>query len=173
MQVIVRGTQNRAEVTKDLLLKSDLESLQTQLSKEGNYFTSWMDARQHDESVTESEKRTQSQALRDALDRLRAAVEVRITSSAEFGYKFLERQRFNRAVDALAAASKSKDKEQFVKAAREISEIVKDVPKDLDHEEQERLKAEAAKLLKQAQANLRGEGGDIDTDGAKQSMDKL
>jgi hypothetical protein len=90
----------------------------------------------------------------------------------------LERQRFNAAVDALAKAAKNKNKAETLAAAKQITEIVKEAElKDLDSLEAERatdqLRLDAAKLLKQAQDNLKGEGSDIDTTAAKDTMDKL
>lgn len=178
LPIIIRGTDNRASVTQDPLIKADLEHIRTMLQRESRFFCDWMDGMQHEENVPEGSKRDRSRALRQALLKLKTLVEVRIASSAEFGYKYLERQRFNAAVDALAKAAKKKDKDEVMRAAREITDIVKEAEmKNLDSLEAERaqdqLRLDAAKLLKQAQANLKGDAQEIDTDAAKGTMEKL
>lgn len=187
MEVLLRGTANRAGVSPDPLLKADLEHVGTQvrcqwfpssfstsrpqLKAESDYFCSWVDATQHDETLSEGDKRERSRALRAALQRLRSLVEVRIASSAEFGYKYLERQRFNAAVDTLASAAKSKDKAQVIEAAREITQIVKEAQdKDLDSSQ---LRHDAARLIKDATAQLQGQEATMDVEAAKASMDKV
>jgi hypothetical protein len=50
-------------------------------------------------------------------------VEVRIVSSADFGYKYLNRKKIDETIDDLLAASRSGDKKQVLEAAKALTEV--------------------------------------------------
>lgn len=52
---------------------------------------------------------------------------MRITSSADFGYKYLNRRKIDSTIDDLLAASKSGDKAQVLEAAKALTQVVKEV----------------------------------------------
>ena len=153
LPVIVRAAANRAEVAQDLDLKRQLEEIRQQLAQQSTYFVDWVQA--NNEHTNEIVKRERSFELERALYRLLNAVEIRITSSADFGYNYINRLKFESNLDDLLRAARSKDKAKVVEAARAITEVVKEVEaKELD--ENSALKKDARELLSQAQLALDG-----------------
>lgn len=64
---------------------------------EGKYFLDWIEAMKNEETINEITKKEKAEKLESALNALISAVQVRIDSSLDFQYKYLERERFELA----------------------------------------------------------------------------
>jgi hypothetical protein len=158
LPVIVRAAENRAQVVQHSEQRELLEDIRRALSREASAFCDWVDA---NDAANESSKRTRGADLERALERFRAAVQVRIASTADFGYKYLNRQKIDNTVDDLLKAARSGDKAQVVQAAKALTEVVKEAEqKDLTDDS--KLKQETRELLTQAQLALNGTENQLD-----------
>ena len=158
LPVIVRAAENREQVVQEPDQKSLLSDIRRDLSREASSFCDWVDA---NDGTSESNKRARGADLERALERFRAAVQVRIASSADFGYKYLNRQRIDTTVDDLLKAARSGNKAQVVEAAKALTEVVKEAEKK-DLTDDSKLKQETRELLTQAQLALNGTENQLD-----------
>jgi hypothetical protein len=158
LPVIVRAAENRVQVVQHSEQRDLLEDIRRALSCEASAFCDWVDA---NDTANESSKRTRGADLERALERFRAAVQVRIASTADFGYKYLNRQKIDNTVDDLLKAARSGDKAQVVQAAKALTEVVKEAEqKELTDDS--KLKQETRELLTQAQLALNGTENQLD-----------
>ncbi len=158
LPVLIRAADNRAQVVQDQQQKTQLEDIRRAIARESSSFCDWIDA---NETASESLKRDRGLDLERALERFLAAVQVRIASTADFGYKYLNRQKIDNTVDNLLAAAKSGNKAQVVDAAKALTEVVREAEKkDLDDDS--KLKQETRELLTQAQLALNGTENQLD-----------
>lgn len=148
--VVARGARNRAEVAArgDEERKQRIVRWADIVEKEGRAFFDWTNAR---EDIPAGEQRRERAApLRDALQHLHLDAEVRIGSRADFGYRSVERERWRRQMDALVDGAARNNKDDVVKAASELTAMVKQAEEDVGDEEGRELRKGARELLEEA-----------------------
>lgn len=173
IQVLVRAAENRSSVSKDPEQRQELTEIAKDLLREGKFFSDWVDGSQRSSQVQDITKRTKGVPLERALDRFLRAVEVRILSEADFDYKYFDRYRFKSAIEDLEAASRKRDKDAVVAAAKEVAATLKEAEIMQTSDEAHQLKLEVSRLIKDAQSSLKGDDVVVDGSGALNQMEKV
>ena len=98
---------------------------------------------------------------------------MRILSEADFAYKYFDRLRFQAAVRDLEEASKKRDQQAVVQAAKELTATLKEAEIMQVSEEAPQLKLEVKKMIVDAQASLKGEDVQVDGSAAIEQMEQV